>query len=243
MMSSSPRAVLHHAGALDAPVMRAWLLEDLGIAPPPAAPAAWGGARREREQCAAADAAQLADDAADRLRRAAEAVEVERGAALMAEFDRGFEDGREEGERAEGARLRTAAHAAEAALAELRERDEKWTATMEPNIAALAVAIARQLVGRELAADGEIVTGLVKAALAEFPIDQTVRLRVHPGDLETLTSTDAHLSLVEGRQASWIADATLTPGSCLVEGRDRIIDGRVDTALERLYRRMSYDNE
>lgn len=239
-MSSSPRAVLHHAGP-HAPAMSAWLLEDLGIALPAAAPAPW--ARRDEEQRAVAAATRAVDDAGERQRREAEEAEVERGAALMAEYDRGFEDGREEGERAEGARLRAAVHAAETALAELRERDEKWTANMEPNIAALAVAIARQVIGREIAADGEIVAGLVKSALSEFPIDQTVRLRVHPGDLESLTSAETHGSLVAGRQASWVADATLTPGSCLVEGRDRIIDGRVDTALERLYRRMSYDNE
>jgi hypothetical protein len=28
----------------------------------------------------------------------------------------------------------------------------------------------------------------------------------------------------------------------VVEGRERIVDGRVDTALERVYRRLTYNN-
>jgi flagellar biosynthesis/type III secretory pathway protein FliH len=28
-------------------------------------------------------------------------------------------------------------------------------------------------------------------------------------------------------------------GGCVIEGRDRIVDGRVDTALERIYRGLS----
>ena len=41
------------------------------------------------------------------------------------------------------------------------------------------------------------------------------------------------------RDASWLADARVARGGCLVEGRERIVDGRVDTALERAYRRMA----
>jgi flagellar biosynthesis/type III secretory pathway protein FliH len=40
----------------------------------------------------------------------------------------------------------------------------------------------------------------------------------------------------------WLADARIQPGGCVVEGRERIVDGRVDTALERLYRKLS-DND
>ena len=41
------------------------------------------------------------------------------------------------------------------------------------------------------------------------------------------------------REASWLADPRVARGGCLVEGRDRIVDGRVDTALERAYHRMA----
>jgi flagellar biosynthesis/type III secretory pathway protein FliH len=46
----------------------------------------------------------------------------------------------------------------------------------------------------------------------------------------------------EQRPAHWIADAQVKSGGCVVEGRDRIVDGRVDTALERVYRRLAHQN-
>ena len=44
------------------------------------------------------------------------------------------------------------------------------------------------------------------------------------------------------REARWLPDASIAPGGCVVEGRERIIDGRIDTALERVYRRLTYTN-
>jgi flagellar assembly protein FliH len=170
----------------------------------------------------------------------------EREGQLTDAYQRGFEDGRTAGEIAEGARLRHAVSAADHALEEMREGEAHWAGTVEENICALAVAIARQVIGRELSEDGESVAELVRNALAEFPIDQPVRIRVNPMDLTTLSALTGPdgtpLTITGGREARWLADGRLAPGGCVVEGRDRIIDGRVDTALERLYRRLTYSN-
>ena len=40
--------------------------------------------------------------------------------------------------------------------------------------------------------------------------------------------------------SDWIADARIAPGGAMVEGRERIVDARVDSALERIYRRLTY---
>jgi flagellar biosynthesis/type III secretory pathway protein FliH len=37
-----------------------------------------------------------------------------------------------------------------------------------------------------------------------------------------------------------MADPAISAGGCLIEGHERIVDGRVDAALERLYRRLSH---
>jgi flagellar assembly protein FliH len=114
-------------------------------------------------------------------------------------------------------------------------------AVLEENIAALAVIVARQIVAREVSLERDLVANLVRRALTEFPIDQSVRIRVHPLDLSMLTmaGADAMGPIAGARDASWLADPRIGRGGCLVEGRDRIIDGRVDTALERAYRRMA----
>jgi len=126
--------------------------------------------------------------------------------------------------------------------AELTEAATLAPAVLEENIAALAVVVARQIVAREVSLDRELVANLVRRALTEFPIDQSVRIRVNPLDLSVLTMNGATAetgSITGNRDASWLADPRVSRGGCLVEGRDRIVDGRVDAALERAYRRMA----
>jgi flagellar assembly protein FliH len=200
-----------------------------------------------------AEPAEPAVDPAETARLEALAVERARADALAAEqaravheaYLRGFDDGRAAGEAGEAARLRGPVQAAERAVADLRAGESRWSGTIEENVCALAVAVARHLIGRELKGDPASVAELVKGALAEFPVDQPVRIRVNPQDLQAIQSAagaDGGFP-VDGREAAWHADPQVEPGGCVVEGRDRIIDGRVDTALERVYRRLTYHTE
>jgi len=159
----------------------------------------------------------------------------------------GFDEGRQEGEHAEAARLRTALAAAEESIEVLRAGEERWQGMIEENICALAVAIARHIIDREVADNPEIMQKLVRRALGEFPIDHPVRVRVNPTDMQIILSHGGQgaLDALTGtppREAHWIPDSRIAPGGSVVEGRDRIIDGRVDTALERVYRRLTYKN-
>lgn len=162
-------------------------------------------------------------------------------------YQLGFDEGRHEGEQHEQARLRSALAAAEESIEVLRAGEERWQGMIEENICALAVAVARHIIDREVADNPEILDKLVKRALAEFPIDHAVRVRLNPTDLQVITSHGGQSALdaISGtppREAHWIPDARIAPGGCVVEGRDRIIDGRIDTALERVYRRLTYKN-
>lgn len=158
----------------------------------------------------------------------------------------GFEEGRHEGEVGEQARLRAVRQAAEEALDVIRANEERWSDSLDENIIALSVAVARHIVERELALDPTIVAALVANALQEFPIDQPVRIRVNPNDLLILESgaVAALDDATDGsrRNAHWLADPRVLSGGCVVEGRDRIVDGRVDSALERVYRRFAHQH-
>ena len=158
----------------------------------------------------------------------------------------GYRAGRVDGELAESTRLRDAVLATELALDTIRASEVKWQECVAENITSLALTVARHIVGRELNSDGAAVADLVKRALAEFPIDQPMRVRVNPHDLSLLsqatTSDGEPVSIAPNRDVRWLADARIQPGGCVVEGRERIVDGRVDTALERLYRRLT-DND
>lgn len=158
----------------------------------------------------------------------------------------GFEEGYHEGEKAEQARLQVARRAAEDALDVIRANEEQWSDSIHENIIALGIAVARHVVDRELALDPTIVASIVSRALDAFPINQPVRIRVNPNDLVAMdvdrTSPPDGLAGEPQRPAHWIADPRVNSGGCVVEGRDRIVDGRVDTALERLYRRLAHQH-
>lgn len=160
-------------------------------------------------------------------------------------YAQGFEDGRLEGEQGEQARLRTALAAAQEALDQVRDGEQAWTGTIEENVCALATAIARQIIAREVESGRDIIAGLVRRAIAEFGTERQLRIRVHPQDLALLhaagaDSEDGAERLANGREVRWVADVTVARGGCVVEGRERIVDGRVDAALERMYRRLTY---
>ena len=72
-------------------------------------------------------------------------------------------------------------------------------------------------------------------------MDQPLRIRVNPLDLSTLSvvSDGVAIRIAPDREISWAADARILPGGCVVEGRERIIDGRVDMALERVFKALS----
>ncbi|HEX5580238.1 MAG TPA: FliH/SctL family protein [Gemmatimonadaceae bacterium] len=183
----------------------------------------------------------------DELRAMAQAareaeIEAERERIRREAYAAGHADGEAAGRASEAARLATVVQAAEEALERVREGEARWQGNIEENLCALAVAVARQIVGRELHADAAAVTDLVRRALAEIPVDQPVAVRLNPADLALLAAahpTTGAGAVAPNREARWVADPTVLAGGCVVEGRERIIDGRVDTALERLYRRLT----
>ena len=188
---------------------------------------------------------RASEDAAKQAMLAA--AETARMAELDAAYLRGVSEGREQGEQAERARLRGAMMAAESALDDVRSGESRWLANIEENIAAIAVAVAQQVVAREVTPGTDVVLGIVTRAVQEFGLDQALSIRVNPNDLMSLQSVERDvspelLSVTRGREVRWVSDARIEPGGCVVEGRERIVDGRVDTGLERLYRRLTYTN-
>jgi flagellar assembly protein FliH len=162
--------------------------------------------------------------------------------ALDDAFTQGFDAGREAGATAERALIESPLAAVSSLLSELREREARWVERMEENLCALAVAVGRQLFDAELQASPAHVGTLVRRALTEFPIDQPVTMRVNPSDLASITAhavADGGHAPIGRVDAQWIPDLRIAPGGFVVEGRDRVVDGRVDTALERLYRRLT----
>jgi len=185
-----------------------------------------------------------ANDPANALSDAQSAVLRAEEAARLADdaYARGLADGERRAVAQSQTRVRDALAIIDEITAEMRESLSLAPAILEENIAALAVLVARQIVAQEVKTSRDVVADLVRRALTEFPLEQSVRIRVNPMDLSLLTAASAgeETTPIAGtREATWLADPRVSRGGCLIEGRDRIVDGRVDTALERAYRRLA----
>ena len=171
-------------------------------------------------------------------------ISIDLAAELAAERARAEADayarGRAEGEREARLQAQSEMSTAIAALAEavndVRLHEARWIANAEENIAALSVAVARHIVGREVSADPETVRELVKRALVGFPIDSSIVVRLHHDDLAACAGLITPDAAGRTPDIRWTADPHIMRGGCLIEGRERIIDGRIDTSLERAYR-------
>lgn len=153
-------------------------------------------------------------------------------------FARGRAEGVRDTRAVVDAELSKAVAAVYEAATLVKLHESRWVANAEENIAALAVAVARHIVQHEVTVDPDSIRTLVSRALVQLPVDQPIVARLHPDDMaacSTLVSPDANGRTPEIR---WVADANIMRGGCLVEGRERIIDGRIDTSLERVYRNI-----
>jgi flagellar biosynthesis/type III secretory pathway protein FliH len=178
-------------------------------------------------------------DAASTMHAAADSShamysESERSRIEGEAYARGVADGERIARDQVAARVNELLSSLTSAIDSIRIHESRWVGNAEENVAALAVGVARHIVQREITTDASAVQALVQRAIAQFPLDQMVTVRLNPDDHALCAS------ISEGRakagDVQWIPDAHITRGGCLVEGRERIIDGRIDTALERLYR-------
>jgi flagellar biosynthesis/type III secretory pathway protein FliH len=170
---------------------------------------------------------------------------IQRQAELEEAFARGYEQGVNDALERDGERIEQALLALADAVETVHGTANAWTRSAKDHVMALALAVARQVIDREVKGDAHAVADLVRKALSHFPIDEAVRIRVHPQDLSTISTASgpggAGIRIAPGRNVQWIADADLATGGCVVEGRRRIVDGRVDLALERIYRKLVDD--
>ncbi|MEO8633726.1 MAG: FliH/SctL family protein [Gemmatimonadales bacterium] len=113
---------------------------------------------------------------------------------------------------------------------------------LEDAVYLLALAIAKHLIQREVAADPAIVRELVHRGLEAFPVGSRVEIHLHPDDLAALRSQfelpgrDGHANDLQ-----WMPDAAVERGGCTLETPHRVVDGRLDLALGDLYNRMRDD--
>lgn len=144
--------------------------------------------------------------------------------------EEGFQQGRREGLEAGRKEILARVHELESLMQTLARPLEQVDAQIEQELVGLALAVARQLVRRELKTDPGQVLAAVREAMAVLPLAaRNVRLHLHPEDAALVRET---LSLNDGERG-WkiVEDPVLTRGGCKVSSDTSQIDASVERRL------------
>lgn len=166
-------------------------------------------------------------------RRRVPVEEVEQAA-----YCRGFSDGERsgyaQGEQAGGDEVRRQVESVLQSLGRMLEELEalrrKDARDFEKELVEMVLAVARKVVGQEVAANPDAVAHLLRDALGRIEHAGPLTIRVNPADLERLSELRPQLleGLADPGRVRFEADAGLDAGGCLIESSAGDIDARVE---------------
>ncbi len=119
-------------------------------------------------------------------------------------------------------------------LEELTGVRQRFRHEAEEDVVALALAIARRILHRELTMAPEALLGLVKAALEKIDGRELHSVRVHPGDAAMIQQHFEKMGLP--RRVEVIADPGLERGAAILDSSRGALDASVDTQLSEIER-------
>jgi flagellar assembly protein FliH len=169
--------------------------------------------------------AQGGDARAHGLPTAEHIEEIERQAR-----EEGYRKGLEEGRKAAQDALACEVQAMQRVLASLVPSVEQLDAELQDELLTLAMAVARQLVRRELRTDPGQIVGVVREALGVLPSSgRRIRLHLHPEDARIVREA-MHVSELD---QPWqiFEDPTLSRGGARLETETSRVDATLETRL------------
>ena len=151
-------------------------------------------------------------------------------------FQAGERAGRESGIQQVNALQRTLTQL----LAEIKTLKQEILQNADRDILKIAIAAARHILRQEISQDPDRTQVYIREAAKKLGHTETMLIRIPPQDLQRLTGECTEImQAVEGVQ--WLKfepAADLLPGECVIEGRDRTLDARIDSQLRILQERL-----
>jgi flagellar assembly protein FliH len=152
-------------------------------------------------------------------------------ADLQAEAHReAFEQGLAEGREAGRAEVHAQVERLSGMFYDLAKPFEALDEEVEKELLTLAMALAHQIVRRELKTDPTQIIGVIREAIAALPVAaREVRVHLHPEDVAVVRE---HLAPTESERAwSIVEDPVMARGGCQITTATSRIDARLETRL------------
>ena len=150
---------------------------------------------------------------------------------LQAEaYQEAFEQGLAEGREAGRAQVHVQVEQLAGMFYDLAKPFQELDAEVERELLTLAMALARQIVRRELKTDPTQIIGIIREAIAALPVAaRDVRVHLHPEDAAVVRQ---NLAPTESERA-WqiVEDPVMARGGCQVTTATSRVDARLETRL------------
>jgi flagellar assembly protein FliH len=130
-------------------------------------------------------------------------------------FAKGFEHGERAGVEAAGSEARGLLQRLAASIEELSATRETMIRRTERQVVELAMAIARQMLQREITVDRGLLLAMARVALDKLGDHEAATIRLHPDDYAIVNSSADREWASD--QVSIVADSAVARGGCLVQ--------------------------
>lgn len=160
------------------------------------------------------------------------AADLEHG--LLAAERQGFEQGQAAERQRQAVQLEAMQMQLARSIEEITGARLRYRREAEQDVVALALAVARRILHRELTMAPEALLGLVKAALDKMEAGEVHQVRVARSDAAILRQFFDQMGLPQ--RVEVLADPNLPAGGLILESSHGLLDASVDTQLAEIQR-------
>jgi hypothetical protein len=124
------------------------------------------------------------------------------------------------------------------AVSDLRAESVRIGEQTEADVVEIAVVIARRILEKELETGTAALFSLVRTAVRRLGETRKIVVRLCPSDAAAVEAAagSGPLTGLAIVKVELLADATLSPGDCIVDGEHGTVDGRLATRLDEVRR-------
>lgn len=124
------------------------------------------------------------------------------------------------------------------AIAEMRRQSQRLGEQAESDVVEMAVIIARRILEAELSTGTEPLFSLVRSAIRRLGESRRITVRLCPTDAAAVQAAGegSPLSGLAIAKVEVMADSTLSPGDCIVDGEHGTVDGQLSSRLDEVRR-------